>query len=90
MGKKYTEEEIFKFDVDELSEKGLRDNQVLKILDVIVYIFGLTPYKYTVDKRTLYKCYRLRKNKELDLNSLFIVFQLLFDLLALCPVKRGS
>jgi exodeoxyribonuclease VII large subunit len=31
---KYTEEEIFKFDVDELSEKGLRDNQVLKILDV--------------------------------------------------------
>lgn len=31
---KYTEEEIFKFDVDELSEKGLTDNQVLKILDV--------------------------------------------------------
>ena len=30
---KYTEEEIFKFDVDELSEKGLTDNQVLKILD---------------------------------------------------------
>lgn len=33
----------------------------------LVFVLGLSPYKYTVDKKTLYKCYRLRKSKELDL-----------------------
>ena len=32
-----------------------------------LYVFGLTPYKYSVENKTLYKCYRFRKNKELDL-----------------------
>ena len=45
------------------------------------YTIGLTPYKYIVDKRTLYICYRLRKNKELDL----------MDCETICdPVPRAS
>lgn len=46
-----------------------------------IYVVGLTPYKYAVDKKTLYKCYRLRKNKELDL----------MDCETICdPVPRAS
>ncbi len=47
----------------------------------LAYTLGLTPYKYVVDKKTLYKCYRLRKNKELDL----------MDCETICdPVPRAS
>ena len=51
------------------------------VLGWFVYFIGLTPYKYVVDKKTLYKCYRLRKNKELDL----------MDCETICdPVPRAS
>ena len=47
----------------------------------LAYVLGLTPYKYVVDKKTVYKCYRLRKNKELDL----------MDCETICdPVPRAS
>lgn len=55
--------------VYQLLVKGL--NEFLVIMGVgvflLLYFFGIRPYKYTVDKRTLYYHYRLRKNKEVDL-----------------------
>ena len=32
-----------------------------------IYFLGFRPYKYKIDKRTVYKYFRLRKPKELDL-----------------------
>ena len=79
----YTAYFVFAQSVASSFVQGLIDGSLLILISVgwLLYAVGLTPYKYVVDKKSLYKCYRLRKNVELDL----------MDCETICdPVPRAS